>query len=180
MDDTLQSVGFVNFGTVDLGDKRRTDRLVALMEVLCRHPGGTLPDKLNRPADLRAFYRLMNRPEVTHDILIGSHAAATRQRIAALGPGSVVLNLHDATELDFTSKTTLLDQLGQIGQGTRRGYICHNSLAVRADTGETLGLVSQILHHRADAPEHEPVKNAANARIARAVCGCKVSRRADP
>jgi hypothetical protein len=158
MDDSMQAVGFANFGRVDLGDKRRTNRLVALVDVLCRHPGGTLPDKFNRPADLRAFYRLMNRPEVTHDILIDSHAAATRLRIAALGPGSVVLNLHDATELDFTSKTTLLDQLGQIGQGTRRGYICHNSLAVRADTGETLGLLSQILHHRADAPEHEPVK----------------------
>jgi len=158
MEDTLQSVDFMNFGTVDLGDNRRTERLVALVDIMCRHPGGTLPDKLNRPADLRAFYRLMNRPEVTHTILIGGHAAATRERIAALPPGSVVLNLHDATELDFTSKTTLLDQLGQIGQGTRRGYICHNSLAVRADTGETLGLVSQILHHRADAPEHEPVK----------------------
>src|SRR6266446_5080544 len=157
MEDTLQSVGFMNFGTVDLGDNRRTERLVALVDIMCRHPGGTLPDKLNRPADLRAFYRLMNRPEVTHTILIGGHAAATRERIAALPPGSVVLNLHDATELDFTSKTTLLDQLGQIGQGTRRGYICHNSLAVRADTGETLGLLSQLLHHRADAPEREPV-----------------------
>lgn len=142
---------------VDLGHKRRTDRLVALVDGMCRHPGGTLPDKLHRPADLRAFYRLMNRPEVTHAILIRSHAAATRQWIAALPPGSIVLNLHDATELDFTSKTSLLEQLGQIGQGTRRGYICHNSLAVRADTGETLGLLSQILHHRADAPAHEPV-----------------------
>ena len=159
MDDTLSSFGFTNFGKVDLGHKRRTDRLVALVDGMCRHPGGTLPDKLNRPADLRAFYRLMNRPEVTHDILIGGHAAATRQRIAALRPGSIVLNLHDATELDFTSKTTLLDQLGQIGQGTRRGYICHNSLAVCADTGETLGLLSQILHHRADAPANEPVKD---------------------
>src|SRR5438876_841013 len=103
MEDTLQSVGFMNFGTVDLGDNRRTERLVALVDIMCRHPGGTLPDKLNRPADLRAFYRLMNRPEVTHTILIGGHAAATRERIAALPPGSVVLNLHDATELDFTS-----------------------------------------------------------------------------
>jgi hypothetical protein len=157
MDDTCSSFGLTNFGSVDLADKRRTQRLVALVDGMCRHPGGTLPDKLNRPADLRAFYRLMNRPEVTHDLLIRSHAAATRQRIAALRPGSIVLTLHDATELDFTSKTSLLDQLGQIGQGTRRGYICHNSLAVCADTGETLGLLSQILHHRADAPAHEPV-----------------------
>ena len=150
------SFGVSDFGKVNLGDRRRTRRLVSLVDKIGRHPGGTLPDKLNRPADLRAFYRLVNRPEVTHDIVISSHCDATRERIRALDT-AVVLNLHDATELDFTSKTTLLDQLGQIGQGTRRGYICHNSLAVRADTGETLGLLSQILHHRADVPDDETV-----------------------
>ena len=159
MDDTKPSFGRSDFGNVALGHARRTRRLVTLVDQLCRHPGGTLPDKLNRPADLRAFYRLMNRPEVTHEVLSGSHGDATRERIRALG-GGVVLQLHDATELDFTSKTTLLEDLGQIGQGTRRGYICHNSLAVRADTGEALGLLSQILHHRADVPEGETVPQA--------------------
>src|SRR6266851_869970 len=129
-----------NFGTVDLGDQRRTARLVKSVDIMCRHPGGTLPDKLNRPADLRAFYKLMRRPEVTHAVVLGGHADHTRRAIAALEPGTVVLLLHDATELDFTSKKTLLASLGQIGQGTHRGYICHNSLAVRADSGETLGL----------------------------------------
>src|SRR5205823_9616031 len=62
---------------------------------------------------------------------------------------------HDATELDYTSKKSLNGRLGQIGQGTRQGYICHNSLAVRADTGETLGLTSQILHHRAKVNKNE-------------------------
>jgi hypothetical protein len=157
MSDAMPTFGFSNFGHADLGDKRRTRRLVALVDQMCRHPGGTLPDKLNQPPDLRAFYRLMNRPEVTHEVLMGSHTATTRQRIRTMDPG-IVLNLHDATELDFTTKTTLLDQLGQIGQGTHRGYICHNSLAVRADTGETLGLLSQILHHRADVPEGETVR----------------------
>ena len=76
MDETIQSFGFRNFGAVELGDTRRTQRLATLVDTMCRHPGGTLPDKLNRPADLRAFYRLMNRPEVTHQKLIASHAAA--------------------------------------------------------------------------------------------------------
>jgi Transposase DNA-binding len=152
------SFGERNFGQAQLGDKRRTQRLVTLVDTMCRHPGGTLPDKFNHPPDLRAFYNLMNRPEVTHTVLIASHAAETHRRIADLPAGQVVLHLHDATELDFTSKTTLLDHLGQIGQGSRRGYICHNSLSVRADTGETLGLVSQILHHRADVPEGETTK----------------------
>lgn len=156
---TCATFGTRNFGRADLGDRRRTRRLVSLVDIMCRHPGGTLPDKLNRPADLRAFYGLMNRPEVTHEVLMRNHADATRASIAALGKG-VVLILHDATELDYTTKATLRDDLGQIGEGTHRGYICHNSLAVRADTGEALGLTSQILHHRADVPKGETVKQA--------------------
>jgi hypothetical protein len=124
-----------------------------------RHPGGTLPDKLNRPADLRAFYRLVRRPEVTHEVLIRSHADCTRAQIAELAGQNIdVLILHDATELDFTSKTTVSEHMSQIGMGTRRGYVCHNSLAVRADTGAVLGLTSQILHHRARVPKNETPK----------------------
>lgn len=153
MDATL-SFARANFAQVNLGDKRRTERLVQAVEEMCRHPGGTLPDKLNRPADLRGFYRLMNQSEVTHQVLMDGHTAQTRRSIAALGLGTVLL-LHDATELDYTSKKSLQRYLGQIGQGTRQGYICHNSLAVRADTGETLGLCSQILHHRAKVNKKE-------------------------
>ena len=156
--DTLGSTfGMRHFGQVDLGDQRRTNRLVTLVDTMCRHPGGTLPDKLNRPADLRAFYGLMRRPEATHAVLLRSHGDATRASIAALGTG-VVLILHDATELDYTTKASLRADLGQIGQGTHYGYICHNSLAVRADTGAVLGLTSQILHHRADVPKDETLK----------------------
>src|SRR4051812_23684348 len=123
MDSCHATFGMRNFGTLDLGDPRRTKCLVKAVNLMCRHPGGTLPDKLNRPADLRAFYRLMNRPEVTQERLMSSHADCTRKAIAALRSG-VVLLLHDATELDYTTKTTVCEHLAQIGQGTRRGYIC--------------------------------------------------------
>jgi Transposase DNA-binding len=160
MDTRSESFGMRNFGSVDLKDQRRTRRLVRLTDLMCRHPGGTLPDKLNRPADLRAFYRLMNCAEVTHQVLIASHADETRARIAALPAGATVLILHDATELDFTSKRSLRGQLGKIGQGTNWGYITHNSMAVLADTGETLGLTSQILHHRAEVPDGETTRQS--------------------
>ena len=74
MIDAMPTFGFSNFGHANLGDKRRTRRLVSLVDPMCRHPGGTLPDKFNHPPDLRAFYRLMNRPEVTHEVLMRSHA----------------------------------------------------------------------------------------------------------
>ena len=143
--------GQQHFGGLELGDARRSGRLPKLVDAMCQHPGGTLPDKLSEPRDLRAFYRMMDAEGVTHQAVLATHFRVTRNTIAELaGSGTTVLILHDATELDFTSKTTLQGDLGQIGQGTRRGYICHNSLAVRADTKATIGLTSQILHHRAD------------------------------
>ncbi len=162
MDGSLQaSFGVLNFSSVDLGDVRRTRRLVRLVDAMCRHPGGTLPAKLSIPADLRALYKLMDRHEVTHQILMDAHTAATRRRMAEEAqaqPGIVFLRLHDATELDYTGKLSMSAELGQIGQGTQRGYICHNSLVVHVGTKAVVGLSSQILHHRADVPKGETDK----------------------
>lgn len=147
-----ESFGEVNFGKADLGDVRRTKRLVALVDLMVRRPGGTLPQKLPNPKDLRAFYRLMNCKKVTHAAILAPHRAATQARIdETAGP---VLILHDATELDFTTHFSL-DALGQIGNGNRRGYIVQNSLAVDAETRSVLGLYNQVLHRRDNVPKGE-------------------------
>ena len=154
MDTAAATFGMRNFGGLDLGDGRRTARLVRAADAMCRHPGGTLPDKFPIPADLLAFYRLMDCKRVTHEVVLRGHAEETRRRMATLTTG-VVLVIHDGTELDYTNRNSLKRKLGQIGPGTHRGYICHNSLAVhlvKETSGEvvpqTLGLLSQILHHR--------------------------------
>lgn len=142
-------------GNAQLGDRRRTDRLVSTFELMRKHPGGTLPDKLSSPEDLRAFYRLCDCEDVTHAAVIDAARQYTLRRIAEhSGP---VLALHDATELDYTTLTSLADDLGQIGKGTRRGYVCQNVLAVAADSGEVFGLLDQILHHRDDVPKDESI-----------------------
>ena len=66
-----------------------------------------------------------------------------------------VLVVHDATELDYSTLSSLAGNLGQIGKGNHRGYICQNVLAIAADTGEVLGLVAQILHCRDEVPDDE-------------------------
>ena len=66
-----------------------------------------------------------------------------------------MLVVHDATELDYTSLGSLAEDLGQIGKGTHRGYLCHNVIALDATTGEVLGLLDQILHCRDDVPDDE-------------------------
>ena len=147
------NLGQAIFGHAQLGDLRRTARLVGTFNLMQRHPGGTLPDKLPTPPDLRAFYRLCDADDVTHAAVIAAARQYTLARIADCSES--VLLLHDATELDYSSLTSLADELGQIGRGTNLGYVCQNVLAVTADTGEVLGLVDQILHHRDEVPENE-------------------------
>jgi hypothetical protein len=142
-----------NFGSVDLGDRRREKRLIQIADRIVQHPGDSLPKKLNSPAELKAMYRLMNHPDVTHEAVHQPHMEHTRKRMSE--PGSSVLILHDGTELDYTGLNSIADELGQIGNGKHRGFICHNSLAVEAQSGAVIGLINQILHKRIHRPKNE-------------------------
>ena len=147
-----KSFGEVNFGHANLGDKRRTKRLVELADQMCLRPGGTVPQKLRSPADLHAFYRLMDKDDVTHEAILDSHRQATLQHIRQRERS--VLVLHDTTELEYTTRKSLTG-LGQIGNGHRRGYITHNSLAVDPETKDVIGLCNQVLHRRPKVSKSE-------------------------
>lgn len=141
------------FGAAELGDRRRTERLVHTFDRMCTHPGGTLPDKLAAPPDLRGLYRLCDADEVTHEAVLAPARAHTHERVASR-TGDVLV-LHDATELDYTTLSSLAGDLGQIGKGTHRGYLCHNVLAVEPDSGDVLGLLDQVLHRRDEVSRDE-------------------------
>lgn len=142
----------MQFGDAQLGDVRRTRRLVSLADTLTRHPGGSLPEKLRNPAELEALYHLMKTETVTHASVLAPHQQRTLKKITEHdGP---VLILHDTTELDFTKRKSLSDT-GQIGNGSRQGWLCHNSLAVSPKQREVIGLTSQILHRRAKVRKNE-------------------------
>lgn len=147
-----KSFGEMNFGHAQLGDKRRTKRLVSLVDQMCLRPGGTLPQKFRNPADVQAFYRLMRKDDVTHEAILDAHRQATLKHIEDLE--TPVLILHDTTELEYTTHKSL-DDLGPIGNGRRRGYITHNSLAVEPTTREVIGLCNQVLHRRAKVAKSE-------------------------
>jgi hypothetical protein len=154
MESQTLSFGQRHFGNVDLGDERRNRRLPLLVDEMIRHPGGSLPEKLPRPADQEAFYRLCDADDVTHAAVLGAHRARTLQRLQAT-PGFLLV-LHDTTELDYSTRETLVN-LGQIGDGNGRGYEVQNSLVVDPEEGEVIGLANQVLHTRADVPENEGV-----------------------
>jgi hypothetical protein len=161
--------GEEHFGAAELGDRRRTRRLVQTADRIVQHPGGTLPDKLASPAALEGLYRLVGQPRVTHAAVLHAHRQRTARQMRDFA--GTVLTIHDGTELDYTGKKSL-KRLGQIGNGHRRGYLCHNTLAVgyrgRRDVA-VLGLANQILFTRPQTPQKEsrPARRARQSRESR-------------
>lgn len=163
MSATERSFGEIHFGAAKLGNLARTKRLVRIADSFTRQPQGSLPHKFQEPAALQAAYRLMDRKEVTHASVMAAHYAETQRRIAAHdGP---LLAVCDSTELDYSGLKSL-PELGRIGKGTHRGYVCHNVLIVDPTSREALGLAQQILHTRAEVPKGES-KEASRARQSR-------------
>lgn len=140
-----------HFGAARLGDARRTKALVESVGRILARPHGSLPQKLGGPAAVTRFYRLLRHEMVGHESVLAPHRQRARERMAG---EAVVLVLHDSTELDFTGRRGLEGDLGRIGNGSRLGYVCHNSLAVTPD-GRVLGLLSQVLHVRREVPRGE-------------------------
>ena len=150
----LKSFGAVNFGDAKLGDARRTNRLVEVADAIVRHPGGSLPEKFDTPKELDGLYHLMKCPRVTHASVLAPHYAITRKKIAA--HDGFVVALHDTTELDFSTHDSLPDR-GQLGNGSARGWLCHNTLIADPTRREVFGLANQILHSRPVTNKKETV-----------------------
>ena len=138
------------FAQADLGDERRQRRLICSANQLVAQPGQSLPDVFHSPKDLKALYRLMANDNVSHESILRSARQETLSQIRQLcrkPSEQPVLVVHDITELDYSKHKSIHDELGQVGNGGGKGYICHNSLALLED-GSVLGLANQILHRR--------------------------------
>ncbi len=146
--------GQAHFGKAPLGDVRRVRRLVMLADRMVLRPGQSLPAQVQDEAAYQGLLGLVTHPKTTHPAVLETHLDRTCSLVRH-HPRDVLI-IHDTTELDLTTHKTL-KKVGQIGDGGGRGYECHNSLAIDADTGEVLGLANQILHCRADVPLGEGV-----------------------
>ena len=124
--------------TTDLGDKRRTTRLVKLAAALAANPSaGTLPSALPQWADLKAAYRLLGGDAIDHAAVVAGHVARVREGCLGGRWGECLL-IEDTTSLDFTSHAAT-DGLGRIGDDGGRGLFLHTTLAVSIQRWGTNG-----------------------------------------
>lgn len=135
------------WGEAQLGDKRRTRRAVKLGSSMAEQPGASLPNQTGSWGDLKAAYRLLNEEDVRQQALIEPHCRATQKE--AERTGGVVLFIQDTSDCDYTQHAETTG-LGMLGDGSGRGFMMHNCLAVVPNQKQSsiLGLAGQRLWTR--------------------------------
>jgi hypothetical protein len=119
----------IEFGGAALEDRRRSRRLVRVAGQLADNPHGRLPETFDKWGDLKAAYRMLEQPDVTHAAIIAPHVRRVREECRE--PGDYLF-VEDTTELDFSSHPAAED-LGPIGDGRGRGLLVHSTLNLRID-----------------------------------------------
>jgi Transposase DNA-binding/Transposase Tn5 dimerisation domain len=135
------------FGTADLGDTRRTQRLLQLTSQLAAQPSASLPEACGSRGQLKAAYRFFANAAIAPEDLWASHIAATYERAAAV---PVVLAVQDTTELNWTAHPAT-KELGPVGGPGQQGLLAHTTLAFTPER-VPLGVLAQAVWAR--DPEH--------------------------
>ena len=119
----------VEFGGVELGDRRRNRRLVRMATTLAQEAHGTLPGSFPGWAETKAAYRLLEEADVTYERIIDPHFQRVRD---VCRQGGEYLLVEDTTALDFNSHLAAQD-LGAINNAGGRGLWVHSTLALRIE-----------------------------------------------
>ena len=84
------------------------------------------------------FNRFLGNTKVTTERVIESWSEGT----VAAAEGRHVMAIQDTSEINFTTTASRRRGLGEIGRGNGRGVLLHPMLAVDAENGSCLGLLS--------------------------------------
>ena len=126
----------VEFHDLELGDARRTARLIRLVDDLSAQPTGSIPLACGGWPETKAAYRLLDNPAVEWREILEVHTTRTVERMVGQ---PVVLCLQDTTELDFTSRPGIAG-LGRLSDEAQHGLYVHPTLAV-TPAGVALGVL---------------------------------------
>jgi transposase-like protein/transposase Tn5 family protein len=126
------------FGAAELGDVRRTRRLVKLATAMAERGSTSLPEVCEERAELQAGYRFFSNEGVRPASMLRSHAHATIERMAT---EPVVLAVQDTTALTY-SEHAETSGLGAIAKAGQQGVLVHTTLALTPGR-MPLGLLEQ-------------------------------------
>lgn len=136
------------FADAELGDARRTRRLIRVAAAVAKNPAGTVTKALRNLAEREGAYRLLENDQVSPEVIARAVGAATARNCRDHDWVYVPL---DQTTLSVVDRKKVRG-LGRVADGTFetcRGLEVINSLAVGED-GQTLGLAAMRWWARPD------------------------------
>lgn len=137
------------FEGLELGDTRRTQRLIRLVDDLSAQPTGSIPLASGGWAETKAAYRLLDNEALDWREILEVHTGRTAERMQGC---PFVLCIQDTTELDFTSQPGIAG-LGRLSYEAQHGLYVHPTLAV-TPAGVALGVIDAWMWTR--EPKDDP------------------------
>ena len=113
------------FCAAELGDARRSARLVELARQLAERPEASLPQALENRASLKAAYRFFDNADIAHEKILASHVVSS---LARMQGQEVILAVQDTTFIDYSTHLAT-DGLGPLHAKGGYGMVCHGTLA---------------------------------------------------
>lgn len=126
-----------DFEGAELGDARRSARLVRVVESIAEEPGVGFPRALGSRAELEAFYRFLNNDSFDAAAVFDPHRTATLGRAVAAEEDVIVI--HDTTTVEFRGDQTR-SGMGYTSAVGRQGFLAHVSLCLGAKSGLPFGV----------------------------------------
>jgi hypothetical protein len=126
------------FAEAELGDERRTKRLVELANVLGQHPTAALPEACGDGGRRQAASRFFDHDAIDAQDRWHSHVASTSRR---LDDASVVLAVQETTAVHWT-RHPATPGLGPLGHTAGHGLLVHTTCAFTPER-VPLGLLAQ-------------------------------------
>ena len=130
---TVPSIS-AEFEGAELGDARRTRRLLKLAESVARAPALSFPKLAASDGELEGTYRFLSNEDVSWRDIVRPHIAATAERC---GGRRDVLVVHDTSDFQFETDAGARSDLGLLNGYGARGFIGHLALAVSDEQTRT-------------------------------------------
>lgn len=147
----MHKITVKDFPVLDLGDKRRDERFIKIIENIVRHPGGSILQHNERWYDAKATYEFFKN----EDIKLEAINAAISAYGVARADRQQLLIIHDSSTISYNDLEA--EGLGYIDNAAGKGIFCHSSLAATT-TGIPLSLLNQIIWSREPSELGKSVK----------------------
>jgi hypothetical protein len=142
-------------GGVDLGDKRRTRRVMRTVQTFWNRPNASIPEASGSTGEMQAIYDLLSAPTTSAEAIRATHAGATVKRVADC---EEVWILQDTSELSFNTLQAT-EGLGPLSGEYSRGLMMHSAVVV-----DPAGVPQGLLHQEVWARDAEETGKSHNRR----------------